>query len=120
MSEDQTHDRRYALLLPKLINERDTNPALQVRVPQTIKSILRDVLPAHCDLQPIPVLVLELPPRHDIAVDEAAEHLHSRGERNGERYVVEDSQPGSEAGDLSRGGGARRARRYLLFFEAVY
>jgi hypothetical protein len=64
------------------------------------------------------VRVLALPPRHRVAVDEAAEHLHSRGEGDREGDVVQDPEPWREARDLSRGDGTRVARRYLLFFES--
>lgn len=114
----------HPLFLSKLINKGNLHMSLEVRTPEFIKPIRRDVVSAHDSARPAP------PPRVESVVSAVATHIvgdevpkdrHADLERDGERDVIEDTQARGSIRNLTFG---KRAGRFswlgeLLFFETA-
>jgi hypothetical protein len=81
-----------SLLFAKLINERNPNRSLQIRISEFIEPIFRNVAPTHSSVRARTELLERAYIRSDTAFivdDERAEYADARFERYGEWDVVE-------------------------------
>jgi hypothetical protein len=91
-----------SLLFAKLVNERNPNWTLQIRISEFIEPIFRDMAPTHSSVGARTELLERASVRSDTAFivdDERAEDADARFERYGEWNVVEYAETRGQESD---------------------